>query len=197
MSILQSGFALLEQGILWLVLITLLAGKRLDNLPQRKGVIGGLLVAVLVIPVNGLSLGAWLRSVIGDLSMMGMVVFADVASRRIFSFRLVCQDVRQWVLRGIVLTGLMFYPLALGMSALDPYQWGYAPVVMGVALAGSAFWAWLNGARGLALLLLLPVLAYHLQLLESRNLWDYLIDPVVFVYALVQAVVYPVARKKL
>jgi hypothetical protein len=50
--------------------------------------------------------------------------------------------------------------------------------------------SWLKGLRDLAVILLLPLLAFNLHLLESANLWDYLLDPVLMIYAVVQSAAY-------
>lgn len=191
MSSLHMLFALLEQAVVWLALLAVLMGRYLHKQPQRSAVLLVMLAVVLLVPIHGLTLGAWLRSIIGDLSMTGLILFADIAIKRVFDFQLVSGESRKWLLRGIVPAGLMFYPLALGVTALDPYQWGYAPLLPVIVIAGIALWAWLKGMRNLAVILLLPVLAFHLHLLESPNLWDYLLDPVVFVYALLQGLILP------
>jgi hypothetical protein len=195
MSSLHLLISLLEQIIIWMAIIVILTGKYLEKIPYRVAVMLGMLVSVVLVQIHGLSASEWLRSVTGDLSITGMLLFADIVLYRLWRLRLVNPESRYWLFRGIIPAGLMFYPLALGMTEFDPYAWGYAPVVMVLAIAGMSLWAWKNGLRNLAVILLLPVLAFHLKLLESPNLWDYLLDPIVFVYALFQGLKLPGFRK--
>lgn len=93
----------------------------------------------------------------------------------------------------IAMTGIVFYPAALGLGTIDPYQWGFINNAHGlfpsltflILLAGLMFFALLKNYSLLLLSLVLASLAFHAGLLESRNLWDYLFDPLIFIYALI------------
>ena len=191
MSNLQIVTSLLGQAILWAVLLVVSGNSVWQKIPQRKFVLVVLVALAITLPVHGLTAGEWLRSVIGDPSIPSLILFADITSRRVWQFSLVQDESRKWLLRGIALAGLMFYPLALGATVFDPYAWGYLSQMLAMMLAAFSAMAWWKGLRNLAVILLLPVLAYHLKMLESVNLWDYLIDPVVFVYAVLQSWVLP------
>jgi hypothetical protein len=83
-----------------------------------------------------------------------------------------------------VVAGVLLYPAALGLTYFDPYALGYAsPVFAGVLLV-LALAAWYLRLEWLVALLLLAVLARLANALESRNLWDYLIDPWLVLYGL-------------
>ncbi len=75
--------------------------------------------------------------------------------------------------------GLVLYPASLGLGPVDPYRLGYGdPWFLGglLALALAA------ASRRMTLVtacLALAVLAWALGAYESRNLWDYLVDPLV------------------
>lgn len=88
---------------------------------------------------------------------------------------------------GIVVMGLLLYPSVLFMTPWYAYGWGYPDgpngwLMLLVVLAVGSYWWWRRS--WLAALLPLGVAAYWLGLLESNNLWDYLIDPLVFLWAL-------------
>ena len=113
---------------------------------------------------------------------------SNILAQRLFNFNLLNLASRTILLLGVVLVGVVFYPLALGLSLLDPYHFGYAPSDMTVLLVSVSVIAWLRGQRALAVVILLPLLAFDLRLFESANLWDYLLDPILFIYAVIQIV---------
>lgn len=174
------------QVLLVSVLITVMPGKLVKDSRQRMGMVAALLALGLFLPVYGLSIAQWLRSVVGDLSVLTLVVFLNILAQRLFNHNLLAPATRSNLLLGVVLVGAVFYPLALGVSAFDPYRLGYAPVLLPVLLCLASIVAWVKARRDLAIILLLPLIAFNLHLLESTNLWDYLLDPVLLIYALVQ-----------
>jgi hypothetical protein len=197
MSLLQNALPFVSQLLLVAVLLTLLTGRLVKNSRQHLFIVAVLLLAGLFLPVYGLSFAQWLRSVLGDLSVFSLVIFANILAQRLFAHQLLAQASRNNLLRGIALTGVVFYPFALGVSAFDPYRLGYSPLLLAALLCVASVIAWLRAERGFAMVLLLPLIAFNLQLLESTNLWNYLLDPVVLVYALVQILLLPIlARSK-
>ena len=69
------------------------------------------------------------------------------------------------------------YPMALGLGDWDPYRLGWGQPGMWIGLLILAFVCWLNGLRLLPALIAVSLLAWTAGLLESGNLWDYLLDP--------------------
>jgi hypothetical protein len=188
MSVLHSALPVLGQVLLLAVLITLLPGRWIKDARIRQSVVAVLLLLGLLLPVYGLSVAQWLRSVVGDLSVLTAVIFLNILAQRLLNFDLLKPASRSSLLLGVVLVGLVFYPLALGVSAYDPYQLGYSPILLTVLLVLFSLLAWFRSKRDLAIILLLPLLAYNVHLLESTNLWEYLLDPVLLIYSLVQTV---------
>lgn len=89
---------------------------------------------------------------------------------------------RIWLPRLIAMTALFFYPAALGLGPLDPYAWGYGEALaLPLAVGALALAAWLAGWRMSALMLAAALAAWRAQMLDSANLWDYLLDPVLVV----------------
>jgi len=83
----------------------------------------------------------------------------------------------------LVVVSVVLYPTALGLTYFDLYAYGYYPIILGpilFVLFASAVWFGLTLS---AVLLAMGFLAFALGILESDNLWDYLIDPVVAAYA--------------
>ncbi|MCP5102177.1 MAG: hypothetical protein GY950_02300 [bacterium] len=139
-------------------------------------VIGILSALVVVVPVGGLPLGRWLMSLNANFSIpLTAVVFAKVWENA-FGKELLDKSALRgaWVFGGSA--GLLLYPMALGLGPFDPYSlgWEFSPffiLLMGVTIF------FLYNRNGFGIVLMLCILAYHLRLLESPNLWDYFVDP--------------------
>ena len=84
--------------------------------------------------------------------------------------------------------GLALYPMTLGVTRFDPYALGYGSRVFELALLAVALVAWYLNLHLIVLCVTLGIGAYLLGLMESRNLWDYLIDAPITIYALVWGV---------
>lgn len=77
----------------------------------------------------------------------------------------------------VAVVAVFFYPLALGWGDWDPYRLGWGSPGLWLALMFVSVAAWLAGFRLLPLAVALALLAWTAGLLESTNLWDYLLDP--------------------
>lgn len=186
MSLVHQVFSGLGQALLLAVLLAMLAEYFVKNARMLKPLVAALLLCLFV-PVSGLSAAQWLRSVVGDSSILTWVILSNILAQRLFGFTLLGSQTRKHLLLGVTLAGTVFYPLALGLGSVDPYHLGYSPLSMVVLIALASIFTWFRGQRDLAVVLLLPLLAFNLQVLESANLWDYLLDPVLLIYALIQS----------
>ncbi len=84
----------------------------------------------------------------------------------------------------IALAALGLYPMALGIGYFDPYRLGYGnPWFMGGLLL-LALAACFRRLPLVALVIALAVLAWGVGWYESNNLWDYLLDPLLAIYAI-------------
>jgi len=85
------------------------------------------------------------------------------------------------------ISGAVLYPSALGLFDQDMYAYGFQRTmswcVLGVSCVAVFCKYWM-----LAFCLALSVLAHQLQLQESCNLWDYLIDPWLWIAAIVSLI---------
>jgi len=84
----------------------------------------------------------------------------------------------------IALLAITFYPLALGVGMLDPYAWGYGSIFLLAGVLITAFVAWLAGSNRIAIILALAILAWTVGWHESTNLWDYVLDPFLGLWAI-------------
>ncbi len=150
-----------------------------------------LLFIISFISFSGDSINIYLRGLINDLSITSIILL---------SYYLYQPDrdkkgdkkETSTVFFIITITGLFFYPTALGFGAIDPYAWGFLNKDHGLLpsalflslLFGLMLYALVKKQTLLLLSLVLSTFAYQFELLESRNIWDYLFDPLLFIYAL-------------
>ena len=125
-----------------------------------------------------LPLAAYVRGFTGELSITAMLLLwtAYFSPKAIHVPALM----KVW----IALVAIAFYPLALGIGMLDPYAWGYGSIALLVAVIATALIAWLAGSNRIAIILGLAILAWAAGWHESANLWDYILDPFLGLWAI-------------
>jgi hypothetical protein len=151
--------------------------------------------ALGLVPFGALPPAAFVRGVIGDLSITTTVLLVRAIVRPFSGWGPIQAKDRLALQAVVAAAGLVLYPLALGIGPFDPYRLGFGDswsmgLVLLLALAALVLHLHL-----LALCLALGVLGYATAWHESTNLWDYLIDPLVWVYALAGSLV-PSARAR-
>jgi hypothetical protein len=125
-----------------------------------------------------LPLAAYVRGFTGELSITSMLILwtAYFSPKEIH----VPVVMKVW----IALVALAFYPLALGVSMIDPYAWGYGSIALLAAVIATALIAWLAGSNRIAIILATAILAWAAGWHESANLWDYILDPFLGLWAI-------------
>lgn len=140
-------------------------------------------LAFALVPVYGLPLAAYLRGVVGDFSITTIALLGCVLVEQLSGKVVLAPTARVPVLLAIALAGVVLYPAALGALPLDVYRYGYQPLVLLAVLLVLAVGAWRLRQPAAALLVLLAVAAFDFRLLESDNLWDYVLDGWITLYA--------------
>jgi hypothetical protein len=136
-----------------------------------------------------LPLSAYVRGVTGDLSIVTILLLLSALLWR-------NQRTPLGVKIVIALIGSCFYPFALGLGMIDPYGWGYSSVVLLIAaLVFATVCAIANWSKG-AWVIGLAIIAWSVQWHESSNLWDYLIDPLLVAWAILEIVIAAVKNRK-
>ncbi|MEC5211725.1 hypothetical protein RCH06_000255 [Polaromonas sp. CG_9.5] len=179
-------------ALLGIDLVLYAAGLRL--LTARHGVSGWgkwvvLACSVLLwLPVGAaqLPLLAYVRGISSDLSVTLVALSCLGLAQRLFRVPVIATQERM-ALNGVIVLGALFlYPLALGWGNWDAYRLGWGSWGMWAALLALSLVFWIKGLRLLPLLIGLALLAWTAGLMESTNLWDYLIDPWLAVAAFFQ-----------
>ena len=128
-----------------------------------------------------LPLVAYVRGVTGDLSVvLTLLLWSSVLlpSRPVpFGFRL--------ALTGIA---MLFYPLALGLGMLDPYAWGYGSLGLLISIVFFALVCGLVGWTKGVWIIAIAIVAWAGHWHESTNLWDYVLDPLLCLWALITCI---------
>jgi hypothetical protein len=170
-------------GLLCVALIAVAFGLQALAIRLRCAI--ALVAAVAVfIPFGDLSAAAYVRGVTGDLSVPTLALAASACVSRIGGRTLFA--LREWraLLGAVAAAGLLFYPFALGFTPFDPYALGYGSIVFITALLIGTLAAWRAELNLVVLVVVVAAVAYLAGAYESRNLWDYLIDPLAVLYAL-------------
>ncbi len=156
---------------------------RLDTLRCRM--LLSLAFILVLIPFGELPLAAYVRGVTGDLSITTLVLLWSALLNTARPFPLeMPKDRGNGLLILVALTGVVFYPPSLGVGMLDPYRYGFGSAMFIVALLLIALTAWMRKSGLIVLCIALSTLAWSLGWYESSNLWDYLLDPFLVIYAL-------------
>lgn len=146
--------------------------------PWVKGVTATCFVlAWIPLGAAQLPLVAYVRGISSDLSITLVVLAALGLARRLRGLRDLDPRERMALNAAVAAAALFLYPLALGWGDWDPYRAGWGAPGMWVALLALTVFCWSQGLRLLPALVATALLAWSVGLLESANLWDYLIDP--------------------
>lgn len=139
----------------------------------------GLCFLVLWLPVgpSRLPLLAYVRGISSDPSVT-LVALAGVGLwQRLLALSAVARQERLALYAVISVAALFLYPTALGWGDWDSYRSGWGGWGMWTALLFLSLFSWVMGLRLLPLLIALSLIAWSAGLMESTNLWDYLLDP--------------------
>ncbi|HEX4798090.1 MAG TPA: hypothetical protein VFV04_02265 [Burkholderiales bacterium] len=178
-------FGLFGCGLLGLAVAA--KALRLRRLSVRARIAVLLVLGLTVfVPFGGLSFAAYVRGVTGDpslstLALAGAACIAELTGRRLIGRRDL--SALMWL---VAVAAVFLYPLALGLTPFDPYALGYGSAELVTALLLVTLAAWRARLNAVVLIVIAAVVAYLGGAYESRNLWDYLIDPLASVYAVVR-----------
>jgi hypothetical protein len=150
----------------------------------RLAMLMGVVFVLSLIPFGTMPIAAYVRGVTGDLSITTLVLLWFVLLRPWCGCVTVEAKHRRALLILIVLAALSLYPMALGIGAYDPYRLGYGDPLFVSALLLLALAAWFWKSTLIALCIAFATLAWAVGWYESNNLWDYLLDPFITIYAL-------------
>ena len=140
------------------------------------------LLAVSFIPLDGLTLAAYLRSHIDDLAVTTLVFMAWGCLRRMDVLPPAQQGQKTSVLILFAVMALALYPATLGLSDLDPYRFGFSPRPMLVFVALLTLGLFYLRNYLAVVMLAGATLAFVVGIKPSHTYWDDLVDPLLGLY---------------
>ena len=163
----------------WYILSACLVVSRILRL--RLGLVPALILSLVFVLIGY----PYLRGFVGDLSVtLTLILLFEFPKTDFFG---ASKDTR-WPRGASILlgAGLILYPSSIFVLPWHAYEWGFSGsgyflLMLVLFLGAGIYWYWRRSP--LAVVLLLTLAAYHARLLESDNLWDYLIDPILFLWA--------------
>ena len=174
--------ALLEMSLTCaVVLIILLQKVSSIEIPFAIRLVAVLLLGNLFFWPLGMSLelplSGYVRGVTGELSVVTMLLLwgsiLPTAKKTPLGFKVL-----------LAMIAITFYPLALGFGMVDPYAWGYGSIGLLIAVIlfaiGCGLAGWMKGVWIISFAIIAWAAHWH----ESTNLWDYLLDPFLAIWAL-------------
>jgi len=154
----------------------------------RFAMLVGMVALVVLIPIGGMPLAAYLRGWIGDLSITSLVLLTLTLLTRLPGRKIFDSKEYSPLFILVALAGLVLYPMALGIGYWDPYRLGLGNVWFLCGLLLLALAAYFYRLSLVTFIIVLAVLAWSIEWYESRNLWDYLLDPLLFIYVITRLV---------
>lgn len=140
-------------------------------------ILASLSALLVILPVAGLPTGRWLVSLYPNPSIPLTALLFSFVLKNAFQLNFLDARAIQTCRFFSLLAGAALYPMALGFGRFDPYCAGWQFSWLFVLLLAITL-ALLFLKNRFSMLLLATILAYNFHLLESGNLWDYLVDPI-------------------
>lgn len=135
-----------------------------------------------------LPLLAYVRGISSDLSVTLVALACLALGQRLFGQPALAARNQIALSAAVLAAAGLLYPTALGLGNWDAYRLGWGSFSLLGALFALTMVFLFNGLRLLPALVGLALLAWAAGLMESTNLWDYLIDPWLAVGALVRCI---------
>ena len=142
----------------------------------------GTSAAVGFMKFGDLRLVAYPSGVLGDLSVTTQILLTAVIVKQVLRIDVLSDRDRATILFAAAGAGLVLYPLSSGLMMLDVYSLGFHSTALMLGLAVLAVIGWYL-QPGAAVIVPLGVIAFNLGLLASNNVWDYLLDPMLTLFA--------------
>jgi len=163
---------------IWLILLWLHARitrtKPALAAKLTTGLVTGL---ILLLPVQGASIGCWAHGLHPNPSLPGVGLIVAALGYRLFGLVLLRPaDLRALLIYGAIAGGVLYlHPFWSSTADLYYLGWLDTAAIWTIAVLALTF---LAAGNRMGVILLFALLAFAFSALESDNAWDYLIDPI-------------------
>ncbi|MCZ6458204.1 MAG: hypothetical protein O6766_02475 [Gammaproteobacteria bacterium] len=154
------------------------------------------LSALAFIPIYEVSTVLRLKGLFADLSLTTLTLLVVWPVLRLQKISLNNPD-SAGLCTIVLLLAVTLYPMALGVGAYDPYALGFRPWALLTVIAALGVLATLRGYLVSKTIVVVVLIGYWLRVLDSQNLWDYLIDPILGIFAIIYLLRYLLRNGKL
>lgn len=155
----------------------------------------GLIVLSLIIPVEGGNAWLWISGAVGELSVLTILLLTGFILRSLPGWRLFDARTRGHLYLLVLITGFLLYPATLGLSQFDPYTLGYG-FELSLLLLSLSILYWVFNQQQVAIVLVFVVAAGETGILTSHNSWDYLIDPLLWLFTPVLLIIMVISSQR-
>lgn len=168
-------------------LLLFMAGAALAaliRLSPAKRICAGLAAIALAasIPISTRSGFEWIVSAIGRPSAPGLLLLTTFAVAAVIGRDLNDNRECRFATGLLAVTGFLLYPGAIGYLDRDTYVLGYSGYVLPAALVAILAYALYRRYFFIVAALDVAIIAFLLSAGRSNNLWDYVIDPVAWLF---------------
>jgi len=179
---------------LLLVTVILVTSKQLRLPIAVRGVL--LLPAcwLVFMPIDGLPVAGYIRGLLGDLSITTLILLFTASMSALLDRNFYKPGSFFLAMLLVLTAGLFLYPFSLGFTDFDPYALGYSSKAFLAFFFAVALTAWYFNLYFLVIIIVLDVSAYLVGIYESRNIWDYLMDPVLTLFAFFWCIIWMIKR---
>jgi hypothetical protein len=163
-------------AVIWLGLLFVVGRKKRQLLPVQKGGLGVIACGSVFILVKGLPLWKLVFSFHPNpsLPLMGLVMIALWKKLTDWTIFRPEEWRAAWIFGAVAGSTLYLHSFVYGPVDLYFFGWDSEPVI--VCMAGLGLIFLVNGNR-FGILFIAALLAFGMDILESSNGWDYVIDP--------------------
>lgn len=155
-----------------------------------------LLSALAFVPIYDVSTVLRLKGLFADLSLTTLALLILWPTLRMNRISLNNPD-SAGLCAIVLLLAVTLYPMALGVGPYDPYALGFRPLALLTVIAALGVLATLRGYLVSRTIVVVVLVGYWLRVLDSQNLWDYLIDPILGIFAVIYLLKYSLRNGKL
>lgn len=146
--------------------------------PIYSLVVTAVALMILLLPANGAPVFYYLRGYAGDFSVSASVFFGAYILSKGWGIAVYREKELRALFVWIGLLGICLYSMALGGTQYDPYRLGYYPHGLLTLLFFLGLYFWYRRYYFLLFTMTAGIIGFTARLLESNNLWDYLLDAV-------------------